>query len=66
MPEVKIIGADTTSLAEQHCAKAGVTSWANGKLTPDTAKSLPGDGLRPDYVSTSISPIMHGNDGKDS
>jgi hypothetical protein len=49
MPEIKIIGADTTSLAEQHWAKAEVTSWANGKLTPDMTKALPGDGVQPDY-----------------
>ena len=39
--------------------KIGVhTSSANGLLTPSMAKTLPGDGGR-DYVSTSISLIMH-------
>jgi len=39
--------------------KVGVhTSSANGTLTPELAKSLPGDG-RLNYVSTSISLIMH-------
>ena len=40
--------------------KIGVhTSSANGKLTPEMAKTLPGDGVQLDYVSTSISLIMH-------
>ena len=40
--------------------KIGIhTSSANGKLTPEMAKTLPGDGVQLDYVSTSISLIMH-------
>jgi coproporphyrinogen III oxidase len=40
--------------------KIGIhTSSANGRLTPDMAKTLPGDGKQLDYVSTSISLIMH-------
>ena len=40
--------------------KIGIhTSSANGKLTPEMAKTLPGDGKQLDYVSTSISLIMH-------
>jgi coproporphyrinogen III oxidase len=40
--------------------KIGVhTSSANGRLTPEMAKTLPGDGKQLDYVSTSISLIMH-------
>ena len=40
--------------------KIGIhTSSANGKLTPAMAKTLPGDGVQLDYVSTSISLIMH-------
>ena len=40
--------------------KIGVhTSSANGKLTPEMAKTLPGDGKQLDYVSTSISLIIH-------
>ena len=40
--------------------KVGIhTSSANGKLTPEMAKTLPGDGVQLDYVSTSISLIMH-------
>jgi coproporphyrinogen III oxidase len=40
--------------------KCGVhTSSANGTLTPELAKSLPGDGEQLDYVSTSISLIIH-------
>ena len=40
--------------------KAGVhTSSANGKLTPEMAKAVPGDGKQLDYVSTSISLIIH-------
>lgn len=40
--------------------KIGVhTSSANGKLTPEMAKTLPGDGKQFDYVSTSISLIIH-------
>ena len=40
--------------------KIGVhTSSANGRLTPEMAKTLPGDGVQLDYVSTSISLIMH-------
>lgn len=39
--------------------KIGIhTSSANGKLTPEMAKNVPGDGSL-DYVSTSISLIMH-------
>ena len=39
--------------------KIGIhTSSANGKLTPEMAKTLPGDGVQLDYVSTSISLIM--------
>jgi coproporphyrinogen III oxidase len=40
--------------------KAAVhTSSANGVLTPELAKSLPGDGTQLDYLSTSISLIIH-------
>jgi coproporphyrinogen III oxidase len=40
--------------------KIGIhTSSANGRLTPEMAKTLPGDGSQLDYVSTSISLIMH-------
>ena len=40
--------------------KIGIhTSSANGRLTPEMAKTLPGDGVSLDYVSTSISLIMH-------
>lgn len=40
--------------------KIGVhTSSANGVLTPEMAKALPGDGKQLDYVSTSISLIIH-------
>jgi coproporphyrinogen III oxidase len=40
--------------------KIGIhTSSANGRLTPEMAKTLPGDGVQLDYVSTSISLIMH-------
>ncbi len=40
--------------------KIGVhTSSANGTLTPEMAKTLPGDGKQLDYVSTSISLIIH-------
>jgi coproporphyrinogen III oxidase len=40
--------------------KIGIhTSSANGKLTPEMARTLPGDGVQLDYVSTSISLIMH-------
>jgi len=40
--------------------KIGIhTSSANGKLTSEMAKTLPGDGVQLDYVSTSISLIMH-------
>ncbi|WP_022723261.1 oxygen-dependent coproporphyrinogen oxidase [Rhodopseudomonas sp. B29] len=40
--------------------KIGIhTSSANGQLTPEMAKSVPGDGVSRDYVSTSISLIMH-------
>jgi coproporphyrinogen III oxidase len=40
--------------------KIGIhTSSANGQLTPAMAKTLPGDGEQLDYVSTSISLIMH-------
>jgi coproporphyrinogen III oxidase len=40
--------------------KAGIhTSSANGTLRPEMARTLPGDGLQLDYVSTSISLIMH-------
>lgn len=40
--------------------KCGVhTSSANGVLTPEMAKNLPGDGKQLDYVSTSISLIIH-------
>lgn len=39
--------------------KIGIhTSSANGKLTPEMARNVPGDGSL-DYVSTSISLIMH-------
>ncbi len=40
--------------------KAAVhTSSANGVLTPELAKSLPGEGKQLDYLSTSISLIIH-------
>jgi coproporphyrinogen III oxidase len=40
--------------------KIGIhTSSANGRLSPEMAKTLPGDGKQLDYVSTSISLIMH-------
>jgi coproporphyrinogen III oxidase len=40
--------------------KIGVhTSSANGMLTPEMAKALPGDGKQLEYVSTSISLIIH-------
>ena len=40
--------------------KIGVhTSSANGRLTPEMVKTMPGDGKQLDYVSTSISLIMH-------
>ena len=40
--------------------KAGIhTSSANGVLTPELAKTLPGDGKQLDYLSTSISLIIH-------
>jgi coproporphyrinogen III oxidase len=40
--------------------KIGVhTSSANGTLTPEMAKNLPGGGSQLDYVSTSISLIIH-------
>lgn len=40
--------------------KIGIhTSSANGTLTPEMAKALPGGGIQLDYVSTSISLIMH-------
>ncbi|MDB5652819.1 MAG: Coproporphyrinogen oxidase [Tardiphaga sp.] len=40
--------------------KIGIhTSSANGRLTPEMAKAMPGDGVNLDYVSTSISLIMH-------
>jgi coproporphyrinogen III oxidase len=40
--------------------KIGIhTSSANGRLTPEMAKVMPGDGVELDYVSTSISLIMH-------
>jgi coproporphyrinogen III oxidase len=40
--------------------KAGIhTSSANGVLTPELAKTLPGDRTRLDYLSTSISLIIH-------
>ncbi|MCD0423164.1 oxygen-dependent coproporphyrinogen oxidase [Rhodopseudomonas sp. BR0M22] len=40
--------------------KIGIhTSSANGKLTQEMARNLPGDGVSLDYVSTSISLIMH-------
>ena len=40
--------------------KSGVhTSSANGRLTPEMARTLPGGGTQLDYVSTSISLIMH-------
>ncbi|HEY0328043.1 MAG TPA: oxygen-dependent coproporphyrinogen oxidase [Rhodopseudomonas sp.] len=40
--------------------KIGIhTSSANGRLTPEMAKTLPGDGVSLDYVSSSISLIMH-------
>lgn len=40
--------------------KCGIhTSSANGMLTPEMAKTLPGDGVQLDYVSTSISLIIH-------
>src|ERR1700759_3028539 len=40
--------------------KAGIhTSSANGVLTPELAKTLPGGGQQLEYVSTSISLIIH-------
>lgn len=40
--------------------KCGIhTSSANGMLTPEMAKTLPGDGVQLEYVSTSISLIIH-------
>jgi coproporphyrinogen III oxidase len=40
--------------------KAGIhTSSANGVLTPELAQTLPGDGRQLDYLSTSISLIIH-------
>lgn len=40
--------------------KIGIhTSSANGKLSPEMARTLPGGGAQLDYVSTSISLIMH-------
>src|SRR6201996_411536 len=40
--------------------KAGIhTSSANGRLTPELAKTLPGDGQQLDYLSASISLIIH-------
>lgn len=40
--------------------KAGIhTSCANGVLTPELARTLPGDGKQLDYLSTSISLIIH-------
>jgi coproporphyrinogen III oxidase len=40
--------------------KAGIhTSSANGVLTPEIAATLPGDGKQLDYLSTSISLIIH-------
>jgi len=40
--------------------KAGIhISSANGVLTPELAKTLPGDGKQLDYLSTSISLIIH-------
>lgn len=40
--------------------KAAVhVSSANGHLTPEIAKTLPGDGKQLDYLSTSISLIIH-------
>jgi coproporphyrinogen III oxidase len=40
--------------------KAGIhVSSANGVLTPELAKALPGDGKHLDYISTSISLIIH-------
>lgn len=40
--------------------KAGIhTSSANGVLTPELARTLPGDGKQLDYLSTSISLIIH-------
>jgi len=40
--------------------KIGIhTSSANGRLSPEMAKTLPGDGQQLDYVSTSISLIIH-------
>lgn len=35
------------------------TSSANGRLTPELARSLPGNGEQLDYLSTSISLIIH-------
>jgi coproporphyrinogen III oxidase len=40
--------------------KAGIhTSSANGTLSPEMAKTLPGSGAQLDYLSTSISLIIH-------
>jgi coproporphyrinogen III oxidase len=40
--------------------KIGIhTSSANGRLSPEMARTLPGDGQQLDYVSTSISLIIH-------
>jgi coproporphyrinogen III oxidase len=40
--------------------KAGIhTSSANSVLTPELARTLPGDGKQLDYLSTSISMIIH-------
>jgi coproporphyrinogen III oxidase len=40
--------------------KIGIhTSSANGRLTPEMARTMPGDGQTLDYVSTSISLIIH-------
>jgi coproporphyrinogen III oxidase len=40
--------------------KIGIhTSSANGKLSPEMARAMPGGGSQLDYVSTSISLIMH-------
>jgi coproporphyrinogen III oxidase len=40
--------------------KAGIhTSSANGVLTPELARTLPGNGRQLDYISTSISLIIH-------
>src|SRR3954465_3533067 len=40
--------------------KIGIhTSSANGRLSPEMARAMPGAGAQLDYVSTSISLIMH-------